>query len=632
MQQLNPSQQQVVRWDQGPLLVLAGPGSGKTLVLAMHIAHLLEQSEGETFHVLGLTFTVKAAQELEHRIREYVGSKARRVKACTFHSFCKDLLGQHGSHLGLRPDFDIVNEDRDRASLLQDAMGRLPDLYPAPDLNEAMDLLKKINKMFTMGIESKNLPKSFSEDRRADAKNLGCLFDAYLETLVESNQLDYGAMLHLAQVLLKSKKGVARRVRIIHKYLCVDEFQDTNTAQYALLRLLAPAHQANLMVVADDDQTVFQWAGADPRRIKTLVQDYQSFVIQLPENYRCPQEILDLANRLIRFNRDRAIGKCDLKAQGKNHGSVRHQGYQTSNDELIGLAKELSKIATNQRHKCLVIARNNKLLAKAREVLNSQGIKAEIVAKKQNYSPPMQIMVAALKMAKDPSSQFQLHKLCKGVGQLWYIQLTGEDVVEQARFKDSSLLKAFFEELLATEAPTEDHKPFAELGIKTLCQGLDFRQFIEKVLSLFEANTTKLQGSKFMSTFEDEHQHWQRLYQKKVREHDQHLTLHALLQDVDMTPKQPDLNNRCVRLQTVHTAKGTQFNHVFVIGLAEELFPSFHALKQGADPKALEEERRGCFVAITRASESLYLSYAREYEGWDKKPSSFLVEMGLITS
>jgi DNA helicase-2/ATP-dependent DNA helicase PcrA len=617
---LNVNQRQAADWGEGPLLVLAGPGSGKTAVLTLRIANLITNSPDESFRILGLTFTVKAANEMQNRIRELTGEESRRIKLCTFHSFCTDLLRQHGSHLGLKPDFSVITDDKDRLAILGE-MGNSSEL----EIDDPEDSLKKIDAMFTHGITADELPEHFDAGQEDTCRALQDVFRGYVARLVKENQLDFGSMLHFTRELLASKPRIARQVRTVYRYVCVDEFQDTNLAQYRVLQLVAPDSSSNLFVVADDDQIIFQWNGADPKRLEELKHDYDPQIIQLPENYRCPEEVVDVANRLIAHNPGRASAKLDGISKNQVKGTVNLDVFADFEEEVAGLISKIEPIPRNRRETCLVIARSNKLLGKVQAGMHEAGLNAEIVSRHQDFaSPLMQLMYFALKVANAPDSRSLLNKLCSAATLVNDITVSAEDVSAKAKVEDLTPLRAFF----SFAATSETLKPFAANGQELLCDSLDYPRFVETCFGLFDKLNVTDEEDEAYPDYVDDKQNWQRIAQNIRRAHGETVSLHIFLQEMDLSPKAKALSRDCVRLQTVHTAKGVEFDNVFVIGLAEEQFPTYFAIKKGKS--AIREERRNCFVAITRSSQNLYLSYARSYFGWRKRPSRFLGEMGLM--
>lgn len=617
---LNENQRKAAEWLDGPLLVLAGPGSGKTAVLTLRIANLVSKSIDDNYRILGLTFTVKAAKEMQNRIHALLGEDNRRVQLRTFHSFCTDLLRQHGSHLGLQPDFSVITDDKDRVAILKE----LNDKNEI-EIDDPEDFLKKIDIMFTHGIDAEDLPDFFDGGQQEHCAVLQKVFNGYLQELIRGNQLDFGSMLHLSRKLLETMPRISRQVKTVYQYICVDEFQDTNLAQYKVLKLISNTSAANLFIVADDDQVIFQWNGADPKRLEELKTDYQPTIIQLPENYRCPQEVVEIANRLIEHNPGRMESKKSGVSHSQTPGMVKVNQFNNLDEEIKSLATEIGTIPKNHRETCLVIARSNKLLKQIETMLKSTGIEAEIVSKHQDFSSPLvQAMYYSLKLANSPDSRSILNKLCSVATLINGITLSSEDVVAKSKVEDLTALRAFF----GLASVSELLRPFCEIGRKTLCDSMEFVSFFEQSFQYFKKLNNQSDGDDIYPDFSCDKENWDRIYNDLSREHGSAINLHVFLQELDLTPKSKPLSKSCVRLQTVHTAKGMEFDNVFIIGLAEDQFPTYFAIKNGE--KSIEEERRNCFVAITRSSKNLYLSYAKQYFGWSKKPSRFLKEMGLI--
>ena len=310
-EKLNENQRIAIDWNEGPLLVLAGPGSGKTRVLTMRTARLLADSPGKRFRVLGLTFTNKAAAEMRSRVEEMVPDCCDRVLLTTFHSFCADILRQHGSHVGIKPDFTILNQDADREAVLADAIQVVAKTGVDTDSGDVR-LLPSIDSLLNNYIAPAEV-SSVVRDQDF-ARKLAALYAEYQHQLIVNNRLDFASLLLLALRLLYERPAVAQQLRIVYPSVCVDEFQDTNLTQYRLLKAIVGDTPKDLFVVADDDQIIYQWNGASPERLQALRNDFKMHVLQLPANYRCPPEVIVLANRLIRHNLDRAADKQPLYA------------------------------------------------------------------------------------------------------------------------------------------------------------------------------------------------------------------------------------------------------------------------------------------------------------------------------
>jgi DNA helicase-2/ATP-dependent DNA helicase PcrA len=370
---------------------------------------------------------------------------------------------------------------------------------------------------------------------------------------------------------------------------------------------------------------IFQWNGADPRRLEALKSDHRLQVIQLPENYRCPAEVVVIANRLIAHNAGRPGTKRDGVSHKVEQGHVVLDSFADFEQEIEGLVKRIERIAKNRRESCLVIARSNKLLAQVRRTMQATGINAEIVRKQQDFASPLaQLVYHALKLANAPDSRSILNKLCAAATLVNGITLSAEEVMAKAEVEGVTSLQAFFSLAEVSEAL----RAFAESGRRLLCDSMSYREFAEETFRLFDALNHSGGADDAYPDYVDDKENWRRISDQIRHTHGEPVRLHLFLQEMDLSPKAKPLAKDCVRLQTVHTAKGAEFENVFVIGLVEDQFPIYFAIKNGET--AIQEERRNCFVAITRSSKNLYLSYARNYFGWNKEPSRFLIEMGLL--
>jgi DNA helicase-2/ATP-dependent DNA helicase PcrA len=623
LDKLNPNQRSAVEWAGGPLLVLAGPGSGKTLVLTTRVARLLENDEDAA--VLALTFTNKAAAEMRERVDRLLGEHGVRAQLCTFHAFATDLLRQHGSHLGIQPDFLLLTQEEDRVALIQDIAENLADEgYVLP--KDHKNTLSLLDRLFASSYEGGAKAPSLVQTPAWIPE----LFECYCQLLLKSNRLDFGALLHFARQLLTNHPAVTRILRVGWSHVCVDEFQDTNKAQYDLLRLIVAESNPNLFVVADDDQIIYQWNGASPERLQALQRDYQMNVLQLPENYRCPREIIDLANRLIMHNRLRTQGKQLLTTRrqaGMVQGVIRLNSYQTPEDESAAVAADISNRDLNVAD-VAVLARSMKLLERAAVALRDAGLDAHLSQRKTEFETPIvRVMFHALRLANCRHDRDVLRRLCVAWDSLSDHNLELGDVAAAAALVGGDFLRAWAD--AAAASAIDLRAALVERLRSSLVDRLEFPGVVDWFLA---------EGAPAMADADDqalatELQTWRDLHGELVREHGEDaLTLNLYLQHMDLAPKSPRAGPNAVRCMTVHGAKGLQFKHVYLIGMAQEVFPSFQALRKGASSREAEEERRNCFVAITRVQETLTLTLARQYYGYAKRPSQFISEMGIQVS
>ncbi len=619
---LNENQRTAVHWDDGPLLVLAGPGSGKTMVLTRRVARLIEADERAS--VLALTFTNRAAAEMRERVDMLLGRRADRARLCTIHAFAADLLRQHGSHLGLRPDFSLLVQDEDRIAVLEEAISQLPDGTDLPPADRK-NLLHFVDRLFA---------ESYGGERQVPSLPntpawIPLLYRGYCKSLLAANRVDFGSLLHFARRLLAERPGVARVLRLGWSHVCVDEFQDTNTAQYELLSLIAPAPQANLFVVADDDQTIYQWNGASPERLHRLRHEYEPKIVQLPECYRCPPCIVNLANRLIVHSADRAFDKEPISAQSAGTPQsdvVRCQVLESPKEETAFVAQDMK----NRRlpaAECVVLGRTVRLIERAAAALRNAGYDVHLPQKTGEFeSPAVGTMLYALRLANARHDRTILRRLCLAWEALSGTTLEPEGVAAAAALVGGDFLRSWADAAAAAVADDRQAADALHMIRSDLVDSLAFPAVVEAFL---DRKWKEWCSDGDTAVTEDEVTTWRTLHDEIMHEHGSSITLHVYLLQLDLASKEPQPGKDAVRCMTVHRARGLEFKHVYLIGLAQEVLPSFQALCQGPLSKAVEEERRNCFVAVTRASETLMLTRSRQYYGYPKEPSQFLFEMGL---
>jgi DNA helicase-2/ATP-dependent DNA helicase PcrA len=632
---LNDRQAAGVAWQDGPLLVLAGPGSGKTTVLTRRIARLIEESPGEHYRVLGLTFTNKAAVEMRKRIEALVSGAGARVLLTTFHSFAGDLLRQHGHLVGLKPDFTILAQEGERISVLDDALAEVSSDIDVSDYS-AERLLPLINRISENDVDEESVARAINvlpEDRR---ELVGKVYSQYKRGLILANSLDFPSLISVAVRVLREHGAVCKQMRRIYKYICVDEFQDTNLAQYSLLRCLVSDQSKNIFVVADDDQIIYQWNGASPERLAGIRHDFEMTVLQLPTNYRCPPAVIDIANKLIAHNTTRSPDKDQLlalKPQGTDPGLKLYR-FDDFEEEVAWVAQDISKRSPAERERCVVLGRTRKTLDRAVEHLGKNGVVAYLANRKDEFaSAPLRWLHAALRLANNPSDREQVRRLSRAFYALEGLQIDPLAISSTAQAFDGSGLRAFVDLAIARPEITSLTADYIRNSLPLLTDRLDFRSFCAATFEWVEAlpqngADTDERGSDFA----EEKAVWQGLLEEiDAQFGSESVTLHLLLQELDMRSKTPPQPKGAVPCFTIHASKGMEFGHVYLIAMVEDQLPSWSAVKKGQNSHEMQEERRNCFVAITRTEESLTMTFSGRVFGWQKAPSRFLGEMGFQT-
>lgn len=633
---LNENQREAVLWDQGPLLVLAGPGSGKTRVLTYRIARILEQSAGQHFRILALTFTNKAAAEMRSRVEELVPGELSRVRLTTFHSYAAELLQQHGNHLGLRPDFQILSNDADREALLDDVLRQIRKelTYSLPGHFKAAQLLPAVTRLLDQCVPEAKAEELLQQDNVENAIPLARVYAAYRVALRKTNALDFPSLIAESLDLLNKYPFVVKHIRKVYKHILIDEFQDTNHTQYRILSLIAEPDPTTLFVVADDDQIIYQWNGASPKRIQALRDDFGVSELQLPENYRCPPMVIELANALIEKNLNRSAGKKPLKAvkQGESGDVVRVLHFNTVDEEAGWIAQDISQRNSEERKNCAVLARTKKLLDLAGRKLEEVRVPVYYAARKDEFkSAPLRMLHAILRLVNSTEDKQSLARLSKAFYELEGISIELAPVLSRASADGKDLLRSWLDEVKRRKALEEETRRLLETGIKPLMHSLNYRDFADKLLKWAEnCQQSSRPDEKAFNEFEEEREVWKLLLAEITKKFEgEDVSLHQLLHELDLTSKTPPKPPEAVPCFTIHASKGMEFGHVYLMGLVEDQLPSWAAVKKGDNSLEMQEERRNCFVAITRAQESLTLTFSDKVFGCSKKPSRFLGEIGI---
>ena len=464
---------------------------------------------------------------------------------------------------------------------------------------------------------------------------LGTIYKNYRRLMIEGNQLDFGGLIAEALGLLENRPAIRRLVSRIYPYVCVDEFQDTNLAQYRILCNVVNPETKNLFVVADDDQIIYQWNGADPERLRSLHQDFGMTALQLPQNYRCPPEVVEIANKLIGHNLSRDFSKSAQIAnkKGAAFGVIRVESFESFDDEAEWVASNIASLSTSARSECVVLARTRRLLECVREALECSGVPAYLAMRKDEFvSHPMIWLHSILRLANARQDREQLRRVCKSFFELSGINLIVGDIISEAAPEEGDYLRAWARAALRREQLDPQTRRFLTASVPKLGDRLDFWSFITDSFAWFEELPEVGPGSgDDTSEFIEEKETWHDLVQEVIGEFGQEqVTLNVLLQGLDLRSKAPIPPRDAVPCFTIHASKGMEFRHVYLVGLVEDQLPSWSARKKGDTSLEMQEERRGCFVAITRVQESLTLTYSDEVFGWNKKPSRFLEEMELV--
>jgi DNA helicase-2/ATP-dependent DNA helicase PcrA len=623
---LNEEQIKAVTYDGGPLLVLAGPGAGKTTVLTRRISYILEKSKGEHFKLLALTFTNRAAREMKQRVEELVGEEVRRVSIGTFHSFCHELIRAYGKYIEVPQDFIIYDEAEDYIDLLKEGVRQriekelrgeieptiLSEVYGEdPWISEKMmpDYYREIAKMKNRLIFFSEMDKS--EEDHSEAFKL--IFQIYDEELKSVSALDFPDLILHAITLLREKPFILKQVQRMNKCILIDEGQDTNKAQFELITRICGEEFNDLFIVADEDQLIFEWNDARFEYLISLVKKYNIETIQLYESYRCPYQVLEAANLLIKHNKIRIQAKGELLSRGKaTEQSISVRKYENQTEEARFVCEEIKEIG---EYNCTcVISRNRFVLENIKEGLDSLSIPYYMpMGQKRFLTREMDLIIDLMRLVFNENDKVHLHHVCG----YWGINYdTALETLSDRTFLQN-LMDKFGREII----------PVSVLDI------LDEFRNAKKDFWLYYGKLKKtIIGEDILDEdlledielFEDTY----KCYTREKRHHEEDLG--DFLNYLSLSPER-DMTEKGVALLTGHAAKGLEFDYVFLVSMNQGIFPDYRA-KEGS--RALEEERRNCFVSVTRTKRKLFISYTRSrstrYGIREHEPSQFLREMELI--
>ena len=680
LEDLNPAQVDAVTHDQGPLLIVAGAGTGKTTVLTRRIAYLIATRRARPEEILALTFTDKAALEMEERVDVLVPYGYADVRIATFHAFGDWLLREHALELGLTPAFRVLNR-AEQVVFLSPRLFELP-LQRFRPLGDPTRHLQALTGLFgrakdedvtpeaylayaaTLREESEACPEDAeARDLAARAHELARAYAAYRDLMAREGFIDFGDQIFLALRLLRERPYVLAGYQRRFRYILVDEFQDTNHAQFELVKLLA-ARRCNITVVGDDDQAIFRFRGASITNILGFDATYpDARRVVLVRNYRSGQRILDAADRLIRHNSDRLERERGfdkrLVAEAGPGRPPDHREYETVTQEADAVARAIEEDVQSGRRAYrdfAILVRANADADPFLRSLNLRGIPWTFSGNQGLYGrPEVRLCIAFLRVMADQDDSVSLYHLAES-------RLFGVPPIDLARCATHAGRKNrwLFDVLRGLDETPELRTALSAEGAEAIARlvkelerylGLTAELGTGELLYQFLGDTGWLGRMTRASSVRDEAevQNVARFFRRiqdatrvlprdHVREFVDHLD--ALIDaGEDPAVAEADIDAPAVRLMTVHKAKGLEFPVVFVVGLAQGRFPTpsrSHALdlpdallrhQSSPDDVHLQEERRLFYVALTRAREELHLTSARDYGGRStRKVSQFVLE------
>ncbi len=635
LDELNPPQREGVVNTEGPCMLIAGAGSGKTRVLTYRIAHLINHHGVDPFNIMSLTFTNKAAKEMRERIENIVGAEARNLWMGTFHSVFARILRAEASRIGYPSNFTIYDTD-DSKQLIKQIVKEynLDDKLYKP--NVVYNRISAAKNRLVSWQEYQKNPIYMEDDLANQRPEMGMIFETYAKRCFKADAMDFDDLLFNTNVLFQEHLDVLNKYQHRFKYLLIDEFQDTNISQYLIAKKLAAVNQ-NVCVVGDDAQSIYAFRGADIQNILNFERDYPDLkVIKLEQNYRSTKTIVNAANSVI--NKNRAQLKKNVWTDNGDGDLIELIKATSDNEEgrLVASAIFEAKMQDHASEKeFAILYRTNSQSRSMEEALRRMNIKYRVVGGLSFYQrKEIKDVIAYMRYVVNPNDEQAMRRIInypkRGIG-----PGTIEKLVVSAAENDLSLWEVMTKggSMIGGKGGTQV-EGFATLikSFRLAAEKKDAFEFATQVAKnsgiLKELHADKsIEG---MSRYENVQELLNAIKEFTDNPDREDKGINAFLQDVALLTDEDrnEKSDEAVTLMTIHMAKGLEFNYVFIVGLEEDLFPSQMMLSSRAD---LEEERRLFYVAITRAKKKLYFSYALNRYRFGRlktcDPSRFLDEV-----
>lgn len=596
LEQLNDMQKKAVTCTEGPLLVLAGAGSGKTKVLTTRIAYLINEKNVDPSSILAITFTNKAAKEMKDRVIKLIGNIGYSMKISTFHSFGLSILKEHCDLLGYSKNFTIIDSD--------DSMTLIKKIVKDLNLDSKIFNPKMIRNKISGAKNELMDPAEYVRFANTDMEEkIVSVYERYQKRLKLNNSFDFDDLLMLPIKLLKENPDVLKQYQEKFKYVMVDEYQDTNQAQYILTKMMSAKYK-NICVVGDNDQSIYMFRGANYRNILNFEKDYKNTsVILLEENYRSTKNILDVANSIIKNNKSRK----DKTLWTNNDDGLKIKYHRSSNekDESFYVVSEIKKLLNNgvPLSEIAVLYRANAQSRNIEEVLLRDNIPYKVVGAFYFYNrKEIKDLIAYLKLIYNHNDDNSLTRIInvpkRGIGLKAIENLNTKAMLEEKSLYDS----------LSTQKELDFKRLIDDLSKKS--ETMSLTELVDCIL-----NDSKMKEELELEKTIESEVRLENLEEfksitKSFEESKGIVSLGEFLEEISLVSDVEEYKNNTnvVTLMTIHSAKGLEFDNVFLIGMEEGLFPHANCLN---DAEELEEERRLCYVAVTRARKRLWLVNAR---------------------
>ena len=596
LNELNDKQKEAVLYNEGPLLIIAGAGAGKTKTLTAKIAYLIEEEHVSPYSILAITFTNKAAKEMRDRIYAQIGSEAKKLTVSTFHSFGLKLIRDNVERLGYDRNFVIMDSD-DSLTVVKKI---IKDMGYDPKIYNPKAIRNKISSCKNEMMSAKAYERLAVSDYEKVVKEV---YEKYDEKLRKNNSVDFDDLLLLPIELFKKNPDILEKYQELYQYILIDEYQDTNQAQYILTKLLSEKNR-KITCVGDDCQSIYSFRGANYKNILNFEKDYpDSKTILLEQNYRSTSNILDAANQVIKNNKMRK-DKNLWTARGIGEKIKYYRAYNEQDEAQYVIRKIKELLKKDIEYKDIaVLYRTNAQSRVIEEELLKENLPYRVVGSFYFYSrKEIKDLIAYLRLIHNSKDNVSLLRVIntpkRGIG-----LKTIENLTIKADTEGISIYEA-----IETGKELEFKKLIERL--KEVSENITLTELIDKVLDSTGLKKELEDEGSLEAEVRLENLEEFKSITKSFEEREGLVSLEEFLLEISLISDVEEYKNdpNRISLMTVHSVKGLEFNHVFVVGLEEGIFPHMNSLMESSD---IEEERRLCYVAITRAKDDLHLINTR---------------------
>lgn len=627
----NSTLQYAVDWDEGPLLVLGSSGTHRSSVIGARVTRLLKESHRHLWNILALTSTTRTAKHIYEAVSTQIPQTEFRLNSITYRTFAYELLSLHGSHIGLKPNYTVLSEKLDRLELLQEAMRVISTPYS--NLS-GENLLPIIDRYLDIGCD-RRVREKMAINLKFDFEYLERVYLEYRRRMIEQNSLDEPSLVTEAIGLIRNIRGIKNQMYCTYRYICVDEFQKSDSSQYQLLKEVVNKESENLFVVADDERMLNQWNGSE-HNLALLTRDFDIRTVWLPKDDSCSEEVLDIANKLVCPNakndndeKVRAISKQTIGYK-QNINILRFSKFE---DEIKWVADSISRKTTSELEQSIVFASTKVEMEKLLEAFRNHSIMGFVNSRKTDFaSSQLRWLYSILKLAIDRSNPQHLSIVCEAYFELTGIEIIPNNVITFANTSEGDFLRGWIKMMLNSKISTVEREFLESSVLHMLSDRLNYEDFQIRAFEWFDGLSQCNSGeSRWFKEYVEERGIWQRLTREVYRRlGTMQISLHKMIEELELSARYVQQPKGTIRCSMIQESIESEVNHVYIVGMVDNINPRLESVRNANFSLDKTVERRNYFKAITKARETLHLTFSDMFNNELMPPSRFLKEMDVL--